>query len=108
MVVLGMAPASAVPTTNVVLIIADDAGYNEIGYTGDNPFQTPRIDALAASGIRFTNGYVTCPLCSPSRAGLVTGLYQQRFGYEHNISNALDGSDALTASQVTLIQRFRD
>ncbi|MHC5016811.1 MAG: sulfatase-like hydrolase/transferase [Planctomycetota bacterium] len=90
------------------MIFADDAGYNEIGYAGTNLFQTPNIDALAASGIRFTSGYVASPVCSPSRAGLLTGLYPQRFGYERNISSALDGSDALTAGQITLLQRFRD
>ena len=72
---LGAATASSPPPQpNVVLIVADDLGYNEIGYTGDNPFVTPNIDALAEIGIRFTNGYVSCPVCGPSRAGLVLGL----------------------------------
>lgn len=67
-----------------MLLFADDLGYNELGYTGGGPFLTPNIDDLALNGIRFTNGYVTSPVCSPSRAGLLTGVYQQRFGFEMN------------------------
>ena len=70
---------------NVLIFLADDLGYGELGCQGfatDVP--TPQIDSLAANGVRFTNGYVSCPYCSPSRAGLLTGRYQQRFGYEFN------------------------
>jgi arylsulfatase B len=65
---------------NLVLIVADDLGYAELG--GDIP--TPHLDRLAASGVRCTAGYVTASLCSPSRAALLTGRYQQRFGHEIN------------------------
>lgn len=69
---------------NLVIILADDMGYGDIGCYGSPDVQTPNIDALAKSGTRFTDGYVSCAVCSPSRAALLTGLYQQRFGHEFN------------------------
>lgn len=69
---------------NIVLILADDLGYADVGFQGLDDFATPAIDSLAASGIRFPNGYVSHPYCSPSRAGLLTGRYQHRFGHVHN------------------------
>ena len=69
---------------NVVVVLADDLGYADVGFQGLQDFATPNIDALAAAGIRFTNGYVSHPYCSPSRAGLLTGRYQHRFGHVHN------------------------
>lgn len=70
---------------NILLIVADDLGYGELtaqGFTRDIP--TPNIDSIAANGIRFTSGYVSGPYCSPTRAGLLTGRYQQRTGHEFN------------------------
>lgn len=75
-------PADAPP--NIVILLADDAGYADFSLTGSKTFRTPAIDALAADGVTFTNAYVTAPVCSPSRAGLLTGRYQQRFGHEGN------------------------
>ena len=72
------------PPPNVIVILADDLGYADVGFQGLTDFATPNIDRLAASGIRFTNGYVSHPFCSPSRAGLLTGRYQHRFGHIHN------------------------
>ena len=69
---------------NVLVIVADDLGYADVGFHGGKQIPTPNLDALAASGTRFTSGYVSCPVCSPTRAGLVTGRYQQRFGHEFN------------------------
>lgn len=69
---------------NLVIIMADDLGYRDLSCYGCIDFQTPHIDDLAAAGVRCTNGYVSHPYCSPSRAGLVSGRYQQRFGHEHN------------------------
>lgn len=77
-------PEGAGRAPNVVVILADDLGYADVGYQGLRDFATPNIDALAAAGIRFTNGYVSHPYCSPSRAGLLTGRYQHRFGHVHN------------------------
>ena len=65
---------------NVVLLLADDLGYGELGCQGNQEIPTPRIDSIAAGGVRFTNGYVTAAFCSASRAGLLTGRYQTRFG----------------------------
>lgn len=69
---------------NIVLILADDLGYADLGVQGCKDVPTPNIDSIARNGVRFTNAYVTCPTCSPSRAGLLTGRYQQRFGHEFN------------------------
>ena len=69
---------------NIVVIISDDMGYADIGCQGCKDIPTPSIDSIARKGIRFTNGYVSCPVCSPTRAGLATGRYQQRFGHEYN------------------------
>ncbi|MCH2153374.1 MAG: sulfatase-like hydrolase/transferase [Phycisphaerales bacterium] len=70
---------------NIIVIVTDDAGYADFGFTGSKEFKTPNIDALARSGAICTQGYVTASVCSPSRAGLITGRYQQRFGYEMNL-----------------------
>lgn len=69
---------------NVVLLLADDLGYGELGCQGNAQIPTPHIDSIAKAGVRFTNGYVSAPFCSPSRAGLLTGRYQTRFGHEFN------------------------
>jgi arylsulfatase B len=75
---------------NIILIVADDLGYGELGCQGNPQIPTPNIDAIANNGIRFTNGYVTASVCSPSRAALMTGKYQTRFGYEHNPLSAMN------------------
>jgi len=69
---------------NIVLILADDLGYADLGIQGCPDIPTPNIDSIGRNGVRFTHGYVSCPLCAPTRAGLMTGRYQQRFGFEHN------------------------
>ncbi|MBI1197990.1 MAG: sulfatase-like hydrolase/transferase [Phenylobacterium sp.] len=69
---------------NVIVILADDLGYGDTSAYGSPIARTPNIDALAADGVRFTQGYVSHPVCSPSRAGLLTGRYQTRFGWEFN------------------------
>lgn len=68
---------------NVVVIVGDDLGWSSISAQGSD-IPTPHIDSLGKNGVRFTNGYVSCPVCSPTRAGLITGRYQQRFGHELN------------------------
>lgn len=81
---------------NILLIVADDLGYGELGCQGyHTDIRTPHIDRIAEQGIRFTNGYATGPYCSPSRAGLLTGRYQQRFGHEFNPGPHLDGRPAM-------------
>jgi len=69
---------------NILLILADDAGYADFGFMGGD-IPTPHIDRLAESGVIFTDAHITATVCSPSRAGLITGRYQQRFGHEANI-----------------------
>lgn len=79
----GVAMGNDVPSKpNVVVILADDLGYQDLGVQGCPDVPTPNIDSLAANGIRCTDAYVTAPVCSPSRAGLLTGRYQNRFGFE--------------------------
>ncbi len=77
--------AQSVPP-NIIVILADDLGYGDVGFNGCPDIPTPNIDSLAANGVLCTSGYATHPFCSPSRAGLITGRYQQRFGYEHRRS----------------------
>ena len=69
---------------NIVLLFTDDAGYADFGFHGSKEMRTPHLDQLAREGVRFTQGYVTSSVCGPSRAGLITGKYQQRFGFEEN------------------------
>ena len=69
---------------NILLIMADDLGYHDLGCQGAKDFKTPNIDRLALSGVRFRAGYVTAPQCGPSRAGLLTGMHQSRFGCTDN------------------------
>lgn len=60
---------------NIVLLLADDLGYAGLSVHGSEDIPTPHIDSIAAKGVRFTDGYVTCPICAPTRAGLLTGRY---------------------------------
>lgn len=69
---------------NIVLIISDDAGYADFGFQGSTVMETPRLDELAEQGMKFQQAYVTAAVCGPSRAGILTGIYQQRFGFEEN------------------------
>lgn len=78
-------PEAALPKKrpNVVMLFADDWGYGDLGAYDNLPdIRTPHLDALANNGVLFTDAYITAPQCSPSRAGLITGRYQQRFGFD--------------------------
>ncbi len=77
-------PAEATKGPNVIVIVSDDMGYADLGVHGSREIKTPNFDRLAQDGVRFTQGYVTASVCCPSRAGLLTGRYQQRFGHEFN------------------------
>lgn len=72
---------------NILLLFSDDAGYADFGFQGSETHPTPNLDKLAEEGVRFTRAYVTGPVCSPSRAGMLTGHYQQYFGHENNLPN---------------------
>lgn len=69
---------------NIILILADDAGYADFSFQGSEVFRTPNIDRIANTGMRFDQAYVSAAVCGPSRAGLITGKYQQKFGFEEN------------------------
>ncbi len=71
-------------TPNLIIILTDDQGYKDVGFNGSTDIKTPNIDIIAKEGTRFTNGYVSYPVCGPSRAGLLTGRYQDRFGFTSN------------------------
>lgn len=89
-------PAGEPGRPNVIVIVADDLGYGDIGANGSEVIATPHIDGLAQQGVRLTDGYVSAAVCSPTRAGLFTGRYQSRFGYEYNpSSNYASGPDAV-------------
>lgn len=83
----GSVLAAETSRPNIVVIVGDDMGYGDIGIHGCSDIPTPNIDALAAAGVRCTSGYVSGPYCSPTRAGLMTGRYQTRFGHEFNPGN---------------------
>lgn len=81
---------------NIIIILVDDAGYVDFGFMGSKDLQTPHIDALAKSGVKFTDAHVSATVCAPSRAGLITGKYQQRFGFEANGTGGIGLSDHVT------------
>jgi arylsulfatase A-like enzyme len=95
---------------NILIIFADDAGYADFGFQGggsDGDFAelTPHIDALADGGVHFTNGYVSAAVCTPSRAGLLTGRYQHRFGVETVYGQIPEAG--LPASEITMADILR-
>jgi len=98
------------PLPNIILLVADDLGYGELGCQGNEEIPTPHIDSIAKNGVRFTNGYVTAAYCSASRAGLMTGRYQTRFGYEFNPTGAHneDPDAGLPTSEKTLADALVD
>jgi len=88
---------------NVIVIISDDQGYADVGFHGSEEIFTPNIDRIANNGVIFSEGYVSYAVCSPSRAGLITGKYQNRFGYTRNILLApKDSLMGLPISEQTL------
>src|SRR5262249_19343137 len=89
---------------NVVILLADDLGYADVGFQGCKTIPTPHLDPLAKNGIRSTSGYVYGPYCSPTRAGLLTGRYQTRFGHEFN--PGAGPNLGLPLSETTIADRF--
>jgi arylsulfatase A-like enzyme len=94
---------------NIVLILADDLGYAGIGVQGCTDIPTPAVDSIAHNGVRFTHGYVSAPLCSPTRAGLMTGRYQQRFGHETNPGSIIQAPPdfGLPLDETTIAERLK-
>ena len=97
---------------NFIIILADDLGYADVGFTGSTQIKTPHIDAIAKDGVIFTDGYVSAPVCSPSRAGLITGRNQVNFGYDNNLSTPLKQFKAdysgLPIEEKTIADRLGD
>jgi arylsulfatase A-like enzyme len=95
------AKTSSAETPNIVLIMADDLGYGDVGCYGNPVNRTPHIDALAASGLRFTDFHSAGPMCSPTRAAMLTGQYQQRFGriFDKALSGVITGTAACLTQQ---------
>lgn len=83
----------SVEKPNIIILFSDDAGFADFSMNGSEKIHTPNIDAIAQNGVTFSNGYVSGPVCSPSRAGLLTGRYQQRFGHECNIGGNYSKTD---------------
>ena len=104
------------PSPNVLLIVVDDLGANDLGCTGSTYYETPRIDALAAAGVRFSQAYASCPVCSPTRAALFTGRHPVRV----NITDWIPGQnrtgrfghvedrDELALEEVTLAELLKE
>ncbi len=94
---------------NLVVFLADDLGYADLGCQGCRDIPTPHCDALAADGVRCTDGHATHPVCSPSRAGLLSGRYQHRFGFEHNSGPERYAADnfGLPTTVPTLAERLK-
>ena len=101
------ASSAQVRQPNIVMIVGDDMGYADIGVHGSKDIPTPNIDALARGGVRFTDAYVTGPHCSPTRAGLLTGRYQQRFGHEVNMGADAGPNGGLPPSETTMADRLK-
>ncbi|SMP38949.1 Arylsulfatase A [Neorhodopirellula lusitana] len=88
-------PVVSADKQNVIVIMADDLGYADVGCYGCKDIPTPNIDQLAAEGVRFTSAYVTGNMCGPSRAGFLTGRHQSTFGYYQNVSQPFDPAQGL-------------
>jgi arylsulfatase A-like enzyme len=90
---------------NIIVLLADDMGYADVGFHGCKDIPTPHIDALAKSGVRCTNAYVSGPYCSPTRSGMLTGKYQNRYGHEFN--PGANPEHGMPASETTLADRLK-
>jgi len=99
----GAAHAAVSERPNLIVIMADDLGYADVGFNGCKDIPTPNIDRIAQGGVRCTSGYVSYSVCSPSRAGFITGRYGQRFGYERNAQYKTDDPNmGLPLDEVTI------
>lgn len=104
---LGVLTSEPKPGPNVIFIFIDDQGYYDLGCYGATEVATPRIDALAENGIRFTDYYAAAPICSPSRAGLLTGCYPRRTGNEIWVHRP-DSKDGIPPSRTTIAELFQN
>lgn len=105
----GLASGAALARNpNFIILLSDDLGYGDVGCFGSPNVPTPNIDSIARRGVRFTDGYVTNPVCSPSRAAVMTGRYQQRFGHEFNppvnYAQEVKENNGLPLTEITMAQ----
>ncbi|MFQ3326044.1 MAG: arylsulfatase A [Salibacteraceae bacterium] len=106
-ITVGVFASEPQPGPNVIFIFVDDQGYYDLGCYGATEVATPSIDALAENGIRFTDYYAAAPICSPSRAGLVTGCYPRRTGNEIWVHRP-DSKDGIPPSRTTMAELFQN
>jgi len=109
--IIPAAAAAAAKAPNIILMLAGDLGYGDLGVTGSKQIPTPHIDSLAATGVRFTNTYVASSFCAPSRAGLMTGRHPASFGFPDSLAPVQPGHDpacvGLPLDQTTLAERLK-
>lgn len=111
LIILSLNPVlRAVEQPNIIVLFADDLGYGELSCQGNPEIPTPHIDSIAKNGVRFTNGYVAGPNCSPSRAGLLTGRTPTRFGYEFNPTGPLNEEPGfgLPPKEITIAETLQN
>ncbi|MDZ8117778.1 sulfatase-like hydrolase/transferase [Pontiella agarivorans] len=107
MILLFSLSVCAFEKPNIVLLFADDAGYGDFGFQGSHHFRTPHLDALAEDGVVLTQFYVSGATCGPSRAGLLSGRYQQRFGFEEiNVPGIMSPNSKLLGDEMGLPTDF--
>ena len=97
---------AAADKPNVILIYTDDQGSVDMGAYGTQDIKTPHMDALAKRGVRFTAMYAPAPVCSPSRAGVLTGRYPVRAGVPGNVSSQ-QGNAGMPVEQVTIAETLK-
>jgi arylsulfatase A len=102
-ILAGLIPTVAEARPNLIFILVDDQGYYDLGCYGGDEFDTPRIDHMAEEGIRFTDYYAAAPICSPSRAGILTGCYPRRVGLATWVLRA-DSGKGIHPDELTLAE----
>lgn len=101
--------STALSEPNLIVIMTDDLGYADVGFNGCKDIPTPHIDSIATNGVKFTNGYVSYSVCGPSRAGFITGRYQQRFGFERNPLYRVDDPNmGVPTSETTIAEALSE
>lgn len=105
---IAVTQATQQKSPNIIVILLDDAGYADFGFMGSEDLETPHIDQLAKDGVIFTDAHVSATVCAPSRAGLITGQYQQRFGFEANhTGDEHTGDIGLATNVITMADVFQ-
>ncbi len=106
--VQGMIHENSRRPPNIIIILADDLGYGDLSCYGNTKIHTPHLDALAAGGVRFTDFHSSCSVCSPTRAGLMTGKYQQRVGIPGVLTVARHRKEGLSPDEITIPRVFHE